>query len=161
VTTELAQIDPPLQQVAPPVVDRPKPKGRVGYHAIMLLGSLCIISAAALLHLDAGGTVEMPGGGGLPALCIWRQALGINCPGCGLTRSFVALAHGHWLRAWQFNPAGLFMFAVVAYQLPYRSVQIWRLRRGLSERPHSPLVIGVLAWGAAAALIVQWAWRMM
>jgi len=111
--------------------------------------------------MEPGGSLAIPGSGSLPALCMWRQTLGINCPGCGLTRAFVAMAHGHWLAAWQFNGASPFIFALVAYQVPFRTVQIWRLRTGRQEYRHSPMVIALLAWGAVAALLAQWAWRMM
>jgi len=136
-------------------------KTSITYHVVMLLGALGILIAAALLRLDTGGKVEMPGTGPLPALCIWRQTLRMDCPGCGLTRSFVALAHGEWTASWRFNPAGWFLFAMVAYQIPYRGVQLWRLRRGRPEHAHHPLLIGTMAWGAVAALVVQWAVRMM
>lgn len=157
--TSSEQSAPPAEQTA--LAAKPPRKIHAGYQWFMLLGAMAVLAAAALLRLEPGGKVEMPGAGRLPALCMWKQALGINCPGCGLTRAFVALAHGQWTAAWQFNGASPFIFALVAYQVPFRAVQIWRLRNGKREYAHSPLLIALLAWGAVAALLAQWAWRMM
>ncbi|MDD2320045.1 MAG: DUF2752 domain-containing protein [Geobacteraceae bacterium] len=38
-----------------------------------------------------------------PSLCLIKNLFGIECPGCGLTRAFSALAHGDILAAMQFN----------------------------------------------------------
>ena len=153
--TSATQVDQAILPAKPPR------KVHVSYQWFMLLGSVAVLAAAALLRLEPGGKVEMPGAGRLPALCMWKQAVGINCPGCGLTRAFVAIAHGQWTAAWQFNGASPFIFALVAYQIPFRAVQIWRLRCGKREYAHSPMLIALLAWGAVAALLAQWAWRMM
>lgn len=69
----------------------------------------------------------------LPELCTFRRFTGLGCPGCGMTRCFIALAHGDVRAAWSYNPAGLFLFALFAFQIPYRGLQIWRIRQGLSE----------------------------
>lgn len=69
----------------------------------------------------------------LPGTCTYKLWLGISCPGCGLTRCFISLAHGDMAGAWRFNPAGMFLFGAVLVQLPYRGWQLWRLRRGLRE----------------------------
>ncbi len=36
-------------------------------------------------------------------ICPSRRFLGINCPGCGLTRATERLIHGQWEQAWQLN----------------------------------------------------------
>jgi hypothetical protein len=136
----------------------PAQRWQFAHQFLMFLGAVAVIGAAALLRLDAGG-VEAPGGRLLPTLCLWRNALGIDCPGCGLTRAFVALAHGQWRAAWQYNAAAPLLFALVVYQVPFRLVQLVRLRRGLRPHAHSTLVICFLVWGAMAALFAQWAWR--
>ena len=66
----------------------------------------------------------------LPELCFLRRYTGLACPGCGLTRSFISLARGELAHAWAFNPAGVLWFVACAVQVPYRSVQLWRLARG-------------------------------
>ena len=38
-----------------------------------------------------------------PVVCPFRLSTGLPCPGCGLVRSWVALAHGDLVRSLQFN----------------------------------------------------------
>jgi hypothetical protein len=51
-------------------------------------------------------------GSGLQGFCLFRLAFGIDCPGCGITRSVLALFSGHLFESWQLHRAGI---AVVAY----------------------------------------------
>lgn len=64
----------------------------------------------------------------VPVLCTFRRLTGVPCPGCGLTRSFVFLAHGQLLDALRANPLGPVAFALTAAQVPYRLRRLWRLR---------------------------------
>jgi hypothetical protein len=51
-----------------------------------------------------------------PVICPFRLLTGLPCPGCGLTRSWVYLAHGQWADAWSANPFGVVtMVLAVAY----------------------------------------------
>ena len=94
----------------------------------------------------------------LPPLCQMKLLTGLDCPGCGLTRSFIALTHGQFAESLRFNPAGPLWFAFIALQIPYQAVQLSRVRRG--KRP-----LNLMWWGqgliylALAALIGQWALR--
>ena len=62
-------------------------------------------------------------GRALPPLCTSKILFNRECPGCGLTRCFISMAHGDLARAWRFNPAGVYFFAVVVAQLPFRAWQ--------------------------------------
>lgn len=66
----------------------------------------------------------------LPPLCSSKILFDRECPGCGLTRCFISMAHGDFARAWFFNPAGVYFFVLVLAQLPYRAWQLSRLYRG-------------------------------
>lgn len=52
--------------------------------------------------------------GGLPSwsACPLKKLSGWDCPGCGLTRSFLSMARGDWSGAFQFNAAGPALYAV-------------------------------------------------
>ena len=136
---------------------RPEPL----FHLILLALSTGVLVLAAVLSVRSGTQVllpmiDLP----LPELCTMRRLTGLNCPGCGLTRSFIALAHGDLRSAWSYNAAGAFWFAAIAFQLPYRGYQLWRIRRGLGELSFTraaQLILLILA----AATLVQWAARMM
>jgi hypothetical protein len=62
-----------------------------------------------------------------PGTCLSNEWFGINCPGCGLTRSIVFLAHGDWLASWRLHRIGWIMGLAIVAQFPYR---IASLRRG-------------------------------
>lgn len=74
-----------------------------------------------------------------PVLCPFRLATGLPCPGCGLTRSWVAAAHGNLATAFAdnvFGPVSLVavMLAVVAAGLlrvvaPARTTVVVRVAR--------------------------------
>jgi hypothetical protein len=42
----------------------------------------------------------------IPVMCQWRRIFGVSCPGCGLTRSFVYLAHLQPVKAFEMNLLG-------------------------------------------------------
>lgn len=45
---------------------------------------------------------------GLP--CLFARFFALSCPGCGLTRSMIAISHGHWSKAFQYHPFGFFVY---------------------------------------------------
>lgn len=98
--------------------------GYVGY-AIWLGGPICVMLLAATMSVGPGRSVSLPGLGQIPETCTLHTQLGIDCPGCGLTRSFIHLAHGRAQAAWQLNPIALFMFAYVAWQIPLALISFW------------------------------------
>lgn len=119
----------------PPVLTSPRsaarqefrpssPLGYLGY-ALWLGGPLCVMLLAAMMSVGPGRSVSLPGLGQIPETCTLHTQLGIDCPGCGLTRSFIHLAHGRAQAAWHLNPIGLFMFAYVAWQIPLALVSFW------------------------------------
>jgi hypothetical protein len=71
----------------------------------------------------------------LPETCGCRAILGIPCPACGLTRSFVHLAHGRWLQSWHAHHLGWLVAGVFLFQFPYRLAALrWPQRQLLGER---------------------------
>ena len=78
------------------------------------------------------GTPSLMGGAGegqervslfgmtLPATCTSQQWFGTSCPGCGLTRSFVALTHGRIVDSLRWHRLGLLLYAFFLCQLAFR-----------------------------------------
>ena len=131
----------------------------VKIHVAMLLLAAVVIGASVLMRVEGQQQVTLPGlAGPLPGLCTFRRVLGIDCPGCGLTRCFISLGHGELLRAWRFNPAGILFFAVVVFQVPYRVIQLWRIRRGLREIDLGRAANWTLLF-VALCMIGQWVLR--
>jgi len=50
----------------------------------------------------------------LVPLCLFKQLTGLPCPGCGMTRSLIHLAHGDVCVALALNPVGLLLFPALA-----------------------------------------------
>ena len=67
-----------------------------------------LICAAAVVAVAAAGlATDHP-------VCLWRAVVGVPCPGCGMTRAFVALACGDFHSAWRLNP-GSFAAAPILF----------------------------------------------
>jgi hypothetical protein len=63
-----------------------------------------------------------------PAIaCPFRSLTGVPCPFCGLTRAFVAAAHGHVATSLAFNPAGIVVLVLAAVAI-LRPAWLSRLR---------------------------------
>ena len=94
---------------------------RAPHWPILILCSAAI-ALSFLLEVRQSEKVEVFGisGANLPPLCMSRLYFDIPCPGCGLTRSFVHLAHGRWQAAWATNRLGWLVFAAALLQIPYR-----------------------------------------
>ncbi|MCA9213933.1 MAG: DUF2752 domain-containing protein [Planctomycetales bacterium] len=101
-------------------------------HILWLILFSASIVGSFVLSVDSPTAVSV-GGHTLPELCFTKRITGMSCPGCGMTRSFISMAHGNGRAAWAFHPAGPIWFVVFAAQIPYRSWQLWRLHRGKSE----------------------------
>jgi hypothetical protein len=91
----------------------------------------------------------------VPVVCSSRAFFGIQCPGCGLTRSFVALADGDLIRSFEFHRVGWFIFLTVACQIPYRWYRLHELRSRVAT-PSWPSHFGYLL---VALLVSNWLWN--
>jgi hypothetical protein len=120
------------------------------WHWEMLALALLTLVAALLLEVRADDRVALAAlpSHPLPETCVCRTALGIPCPGCGLTRSFVHLAHGRWVQSWHAHHLGWLLAGALLFQLPYRFAALWwPARRLLGERfrrSFGPLLIALL-----------------
>lgn len=154
-----------LHHAIPVMVEQPVP--RHGFVAArdpvgdwVLLGlSAVVIVLSFLMNMQGTTQVLIPGTNQpLPETCSFRRWTGRDCPGCGMTRAFISIAHGEFVAAWRFNPASWYFYLLVAGQLPFRAWQLWRYRRGLP-----PLFTS--NWGYAPVILLmvsvlgQWLWR--
>lgn len=130
------------------------------YHVIVLIGSLTILALAATMSVQGGTQVTPPlFSQPLPELCHSRRFFGIDCPGCGMTRCFISLAHGDLAAAWRYNAAGILLFGMVVAQVPYRGLQLWRVARGQAEW-YSQRFVTALSVVLVTMLMVQWVWKL-
>ena len=70
-----------------------------------------IFTASVLLPLPRGANGQI---GHLPSICLFYHLTGLPCPGCGLTRSFVCLGHGHFWESLHWHPLGPVIFLLAA-----------------------------------------------
>jgi hypothetical protein len=80
------------------------------------------VALAPLLEVRGGERVTLRGlpMAQLPPLCGSQIWLGMSCPGCGLTRSWVLLAHGDWAASVQQHRLGWLLMGLALLQIPYR-----------------------------------------
>lgn len=110
-----------------------------------------------------GLELPVPGQGAhtrLPDACLSQRILGISCPGCGLGRSFAAVATLDFARAVMFNPVGPLLFVVCVLQIPYRFVEYFGVGRASGWWNAVRGRLHLVTWLLLAALVCQWVIRM-
>jgi len=140
----------------PPAVPAPWPPPRLWHHWCFLALASAVVAASLAFSVRGEDHVVVPiVNRALPGTCAFRRITGVPCPGCGMTRSFISTAHGKLADAWRFNPAGVVLFSIVAFQIPYRLYQICRIRRGLVEHYFTAIDNGLLI-GVVVILLAHW-----
>jgi hypothetical protein len=143
-------VDEPLlfELAEPPSADAQAARRATRRHWEVLAVCGCVVVMALALqvlpdrqHVAFRGFADYP----MPHLCTARTWLGMKCPGCGLTRSIIYLAHGDWQASLRAHRLGWMMAGVIAFQFPYRLL--------LLRRPGRPL-IGPRACQALAIAII-------
>ncbi len=96
-----------------------------------------------------------------PVLCMFRRITDHPCPGCGLTRSFVATAHLRLEEAFSQHLFGPLVFVgmlvVVSRGMFSRSTASWSPRGPWSFRAIRVLVLGWLVWAGIRLAASIWA----
>ena len=133
----------------------------IGLHVGLCVLAVTVLLAAFMLSIEEGQRVVLPIVDiPLPELCTAKRLLGIDCPGCGLTRCFISVSQGRVNDALRYHPAGLLWFSILVFQIPYRSIQLWRIRGGYSE--YNLHTVGTYIVIAAFLLTIgQWLVRMV
>lgn len=104
------------------------------FHVVWLCLAAGVVLLSTLMQIRNSQQVTVPFTQiPLPELCSFRRMTGMDCAGCGMTRCFISLGHGDVLGAWNYNPAGILLYGIVLFQIPFRGWQLWRIRRGLPE----------------------------
>jgi len=97
----------------------------------------------------------------LPEVCTSRRILRVSCPGCGLTHSFVAVAHGEWKHAFHCNPMGPILFIICLVQLPYRLMEYYGVGRSVAWWSAVKDRLDLVTWFIVFGLVGQWLVRMI
>ncbi len=173
----------------PPVLTSPPDLVRQGSHpatspleyfgyVLWICGPLGVMLLAIAMSVGPDRIVSLPGFGPIPETCTLHSQLGIDCPGCGLTRGFIHLAHGRFWQAWSLNPVAPFMFAYVAWQIPLAVASLWAslvhgkvIESGTASQPSAVRMDGwFFSWakynqwlliGLMVALLLRWVLRLV
>lgn len=129
------------------------PRGWRRHREVLVVAAIVVVLAFALEVLPDQrvafrGFERYP----LPPTCRSREWFGISCPGCGLTRSIVHLAHGNWQSSLSVHRLGWLMAAIIVFQIPYRALALRR-----ADTPiFSPRTEIVLSLCIIALLLANW-----
>ena len=84
-------------------------------------------------------------------LCIFKHLTGTPCPTCGLTRGVFALARGHPIEAWLYNPLLFLLLAVLGVSI------VVRVLFGYGVEWHTTRRERIACWIVASVLfILNW-----
>ena len=116
---------------------------------------LAILLCAAVLSIGEDRKVLVPWFNvALPETCSLYARFGVDCPGCGLTRSFIEIAHANPMAALHLQPLSWILFAYVAAQIPLAIYHV----KGIPSETLNRLT-RVNEWGLvslAIALLLLW-----
>lgn len=114
---------------APPPA--PPPAGKTKHWIVLAAACLAVAASFVLRVQPDGDRVALANApeAKLPPLCFARAVAGIDCPGCGLTRSWVSLAQGDFWLSFRYHRLGWLLFALALAQIPYRLHAIYRPAR--------------------------------
>jgi hypothetical protein len=94
--------------------------------------------------------------------CAFKQAFGVPCPNCGMTRSVVFTLHGEWAGALRMNPAGpVLVIGALALCVALLAMALGRPRVGeptAASRAARRLALASAVYGGvfAAVLLANW-----
>lgn len=126
------------------------------FHWVMLALASAVLLASFTLNFQAGETVYFPWTDiQVPPSCGMKIFWNVDCPGCGLTRSFILLAHGDVAASLAYNPSGILLFGVILFQVPYRIGQLWRIRQGYPSWDMG-LATAAIFSAIFAVMLIQW-----
>ncbi|GAB5406412.1 MAG: hypothetical protein Aurels2KO_46430 [Aureliella sp.] len=127
---------------------------------VWLAGSAAVILLSLVLQIGKGRSVVLPViGVALPETCALYSRFGIDCPGCGLTRSFIHVSDGNVSAAWHLNAVGVFLYAFVVFQIGLASYHLLATLRWLKLTAWAGWLTAVnqgILIALAVALFGQW-----
>ncbi len=135
--------------------EQPRTPHRLAHWVLLIVALVVVVAAFSLQVNDDGDRVALRNVPEVmvPPTCVSRSYLGVPCPGCGLTRSFIYLAHGDPLASLQSNRVGWLIAAAVLAQVPYRLHALYRPPR---KRPWLAFVSRWFPHVLLVALVGNW-----
>ena len=135
-------------------------------HLLILAMAFTALVFSLVLQPGGAGTLALPIPGTdaqvlLPGMCLSQALLGIPCPGCGLTRSFVAFSLGDIQSAFHFNAMGPVLYIICLMQIPYRVAEYFRVGQSSAWWARAKARFDLVTWFVLAGLVAQWVVRIL
>lgn len=89
----------------------------------------------------------------LPPLCAFRALLGLDCPGCGITRSLIYAFHGRFYDSYMMHIWGIPLAVILVAQIPYR---LSRLFFAMPDWKLSPVMNRWINFSIALSVLLPW-----
>ncbi len=152
-TAFVATVDPPKSSQT-----AEQRRRRILHHRNVLFACSIVVLLALSLKTRTDQRIELAWLPGIPMpeTCASRNMFDVECPGCGLTRSFIAMTAGDFSDAFQLNRTGWMLACAMLIQFPYRLFLLHHLKtHGLPEPVPEWLKLA-FSWTLIATLIGNW-----
>lgn len=110
----------------------------------LYLGLFTVGAVVASSLFEVKGAAVHGPSGALPTLCLSRICFQLECPLCGLTRSFVSLMHGDLVGSFGWHPGG---FLLLTTLVGFTAIAIHAAFTGqspASDRPRLSLTLQIV-----------------
>ena len=124
-----------------PVPPRISPPPSLTLFAVILLVATAIGVGAVVFFFN-------PGTNGFYPICLFHKLTGLNCPGCGGTRSLYALLHGNFALALKDNALFVVLLAAVATR------GAWFGTKKILRRPAGQFFPAKIVWALLAVAVI-------
>jgi type IV secretory pathway VirB2 component (pilin) len=84
------------------------------------------------------------------SLCPFKMATGLPCPGCGITKSFISIYQGDWLKSLSYHLFGPLAFVLSFIVILVLSIEIFSGKKYFRWLVYNKK----LAWGLAIVLMI-------
>ena len=125
-------------QPVPPKISAPP---SLTAFAVIVLGATALGAGAVVFFFN-------PSTHGFYPICLFHQLTGLNCPGCGGTRSAYALLHGNVALALKDNALFVVLLAAAAAR------GIWIAARRIRRQPVGEFLPARILWAMLAIAVV-------
>ncbi|GAE87293.1 hypothetical protein JCM21531_648 [Acetivibrio straminisolvens JCM 21531] len=89
----------------------------------------------------------------IPGSCLFKNATGLNCPSCGMTRSFVSISHFDFEGALRYNMAGILVYVWCLMEIIYRTLRVLTKNYSILLKPLRYLTNIVIAIAIVVAAV--------
>ena len=126
---------------------------QTGLTGVALLASLALARGLA----EATPAAVRVAGRGLPVICPSRLLFGVNCPGCGMTRSVLLTLGGDLRSALSVNPAGPVLVAALVLLAAQLLFAAGAGEGGTSAKRRLRSWASLYGAVVASVMLIQWA----